>query len=360
MITITAKINLSENGGTISSLMSNAEGNNVSAKISGVLGKKAVNIGKPFILGESKLDCGYQYTDQSVPFFISRQLSLSNGNFANSYTISLQGNNISSAIIVFDKENFGHPNSIVVDGVTFYDDDPQFELVFSNTSNTHTIQISNWNKPNSPLIITSIYAGLDIDVDRKNLISFRSDIIDRSNVQYPSFGIISNSANLTFADFDEMALDLISQQILHSGIKVQVWLDNTETNTSEQVCVMETRELSYDNNNRQVQLSLKDNLEELQDINIDAINFDPQSGESRTARWFYEKLIAKTPSRYNMLLFANLDSKTQDVLESTTIQYPLLESGTLWDAWQKLCELCMLHIYVDNNGKTVCKYNDGN
>lgn len=361
MITLTARINLSENGGTINSLNSNLSGNNVSADINEVLGKRTVKIGNPFILGKSILDSGAYYA-HSLPYFMSSELSNIMGNFAQSYTITISGKNITQFVIAFDTTNRAFPNSIIVDGETIYDDDPIWEINVE-TADTHTIEISNWNKPYSPLIITSIYADINIYIDKNNLISFNSDISDRADREYPSYGIISNSASLTFTDLDEHIYDLITLQILHSGIKIDVWLNNDVSNKQEQVCLMETRELSYNNVNRQVQLSLKDNLEEWQEIYTPEIGRYLSNGEPmspKSAKWLYLNLYMETPKKHNMQLFEELDSKTQEVLENTIIEYPLLESGTLWDSWQKLCELCLLHIYVDNNGRTVVKYNSGN
>lgn len=362
MITITARINISENGGSISGLEINGEGNNISSGISSVMGKNASTRTNAFILDSSKLDSGAYLVDR-VNYFIGAQLSDEAGNFSTPYTLTINGSNISTAIIVFDKENGRHPNTVIVDGETFYDDDAQFELVFNSASDTHTVVIPNWNTPNSPLIITSIYAEIDIYIDRRNLLSFNSDIVDRADTKYPSYGIISNSANLTFSDLDEQVLDFISQKVLHSGIKVNVWLNNSDNNAQEQVCVMETRELSYDNDNRQVRVTLKDNLEEWQEINVEALNYYEADGtpkSPKTAKWLYEYLLEKTPKKFIMHKFDELSDETKSVLDNTTIKYPTLESSTLWDAWQKLCELCLLHIYVDNNGVVVCKYNNGN
>lgn len=363
MITIKARFNISDNGGSISSVTSNIDGINVSADINDIIGKKSVKIGNsnPFILNKSKLDSGATYAD-NLPYFIGRELSDSNGDFTNAYTFTISGNDISEFIIEFDKENNAYPKSINVDGETIYDDDPIWQINVI-AADTHTITINNWNKSNSPLIITNIYADIDIEIDKSNLIAFNSDIVDRANVQQPSYGVVSNSANLTFLDFNEQVIDLITQGILHSGIRVSVFLNNIDSGSSEQVCVMEIRELSYDNENRQVQVSLKDNLEDWQDMNVEAISYFLENGEARspqTAKWFYDYLYSKTPKQFNMLSLAELDKATQEVLNNTTIQYPFLESDSLWNEWDKLCALCLLHIYMDNNGVTVCKYNNGN
>lgn len=356
MITITARFNVSENGGTINSINSNILGNNVSANINDILGKRSVAIGNPFILGKSVLDSGAYYTN-SLPYFLGSQLSNYKGDFKNSYTITLNGSGITQFVIAFDTENRAFPNSILVDGETFYDDDPIWEIN-CKTADTHTIEISNWNTPYSPLIITSLYADININVDKDNLMSFNSDIIDRADINFPTYGIISNSASISFSDLDESTLDLITQQILKSNIQVKVYLNNSEAEKPEEtepICVMETRGLSYNIDNRQVQVSLKDNIEEWQEINIEGINYDPLDGNSQTAQWFYEYLYSKTPKEYDMLSFEELDEKIQDKLKNTMIMYPLLESDTLWNSWQKFCELCFLHIYVNYDGRVVVK-----
>lgn len=356
MITIKARINLSENGGTISSISSNINGNNISADLSEVLGKKSVAVGNPFILGKSKLGSGATYAD-NLPYLLSRQLSNSNGEFANPYTITVNGNNITQFIISFDTKNGAFPKKIIVDGEEVrVDDDAMWEIVVDKAS-SHTITISNWNKPNSPLIITRIYADMDIEIDRNNLLSFNSDMSDRSNIQYPTYGIVSNRADISFSDYDEQVLDLITQKLLHSGIEISVKVDNDILNEQEQVCLMYIQSLSYDSDNRRVDMSLQDRLVEWQDINVSAIYYTPTVSTPKTAEWFYRQLYNTTKSNlYDIFSFEELDSETKNVLTNTTIEYPLLESSSLWDEWTKLCELCLLHIWQDSQGKIVVKY----
>lgn len=354
MITIKASINVSSNGGTIQGISgTNLIGNNVSANIEDVLGKQSVQVGNPFVLGVSKLGEGAYYAD-NLPYFMSRQLSDSDGNFQNSYTITINGSNITAFVIAFDTNNGAFPKSITVDGETFVDDDPVWEINCEDTD-THTIVISNWNKNNSPLIITGIYADINIEVDKNNLMSFESDIMDRSNIQYPDYGIISNIARLEVADKNEQILDLINQQILNSGIKITVYIDNNTSNIKEQICEMFIQELSYNNDNRQVNISLKDNLETWQDINVEPLLYDPTNPKTEKAKYFYDYLYGITTDLgYS---FEELDTDTLNVLNNTVIEYPLLYSSNLWNEWDKLCQLCFLHIYINNMNKVVVKYN---
>lgn len=357
MITIQARINITGNSsGTITSASNSLNGNNVSSDLTAVVNKKETPLGTPFILGRSILGKGDTYTKQ-LPYYMGAQLANSAGNFTNKYTITINGTDISSAVIVFDKENERYPKSLLVDGEIYVDDDPQIEIHFPNTSNSHTIEISNWNTPNEPLIITGIYADLNIDIGLNNLISFNSTIQDRDSSDYPTYGLISNTATLNFADLDEQTKDLITQKILHSGITVTVDLVNDTANNREQICKMEIRNLSYDNNNRSVSLSLKDNLEDLQSINFEGISYTPTVSKPKTAKDIYNILYGATANlnKYDWQSYEDLDQDVKDRLNSITIRYPAMESSNLWDSWNKLCQLCLLHIYIDNDNKVMVK-----
>ena len=149
---------------------------------------------------------------------------------------------------------------------------------------------------------------------------------------------------------------------MQSGLSCVIQLNNTLVkNASEVVGVFETDEWDYNNDNRTVSVSLKDDLVEWQEINVEAINYNPKTAEHKQFKWFYEKLLEITNKyEYDMLRYYELDPTTRQVLENSYIKYPLLESDTLWAQWTKLCEACQLHIYKNSQGKIVCKYNGGN
>jgi hypothetical protein len=110
-----------------------------------------------------------------------------------------------------------------------------------------------------------------------------------------------------------------------------------------------------------VSVSLKDEIERWQEINISAISYDPRVIEHKPFELLYENLYNQTINNgYNMYSIDQLDRKTKAILKNTYIQYPLLESGSLWQQWNKLCQVCQLHIYQNNDGIVVCKYNGGN
>lgn len=378
MITLTAKINLLSGDNSALSLGStDLSGNNISSKLSDIVGVKRKG-GNPFILGVSKLGDGSTLSD-GEDYFIGDQLSDDSGNFSIEYVFSISnknGENITSLTFAFDIINGRHPKNIYIDGKEYVDDDAIFTVANLENSTTHIIRIENWNTPNCPLVITGIYAEVSIEIDRRNLISISRSIFDRSDLKLPNWGIISNTGKIEFNDTNGEIRDYADQLLLESGLKCEIFLNNTLANAQERIGLFETGKWDYDNDNRFVSVSLKDYLEEWQEINVPLVEYDPRNPESKPFSWFYEylwKLTSNRPSyvnekgetiiskgNYNMLSIVDLDYKTRNILTTTYIQYPLLESGSLWQQWTKLCQVCQLHIYKDNNGVVVCRYNGGN
>lgn len=364
MITLTAKINLLRGDDKALSLGSNnLSGNNISSVIGNVIGTKKES-SNPFIIGASKIGDGSVLSD-NVDYFIGNQLSNETGLFEKSYSITIKDNSVTltSLTITFDTFNNRHPNSIFIDDNEYVDDDPIFTVTNLAPKETHRIVIENWNTPNYPLVITGIYAEIIIEIDRRNMISIESSIFDRSDLKLPSFGIISNTGNIEFNDLDGEIRDYAEQLLLQSGLSCQIKLNNTLVEgASETIGLFETDQWNYDNDSRVVSVSIKDDLEEWQEINVAEINYDPRNTESKPFSWLYKHLweITTANNNYNMFSFDKLDSNTKAVLNNTYVQYPLLESGSLWQQWTKLCQACQLHIYKNNDGVVVCRYNGGN
>ena len=105
---------------------------------------------------------------------------------------------------------------------------------------------------------------------------------------------------------------------------------------------------------------MKDDLEEWQNINVEEISYDPRDLTHRNLERFYGELYNKTPSKYKMKQFSELDDKTKDILSNTWVIYPLLEAGSLWRQWDKLCQVAQAHIKKEDDGTTSFTYNGGN
>lgn len=200
----------------------------------------------------------------------------------------------------------------------------------------------------------------DIEIDKRNLISCNISIFDRGDMVFPSFGIISNGGEVEFIDIDGQVLKYSEALMLTKDLYMTFYLVNTITERRKEIGTYNTAVWDYDPDNKTVRVSLKDLLEDWQNINVESVSYDAKNSKTKTFRWFYEYLHDKTPTQYRMLSFSSLDDKTKSILENCEIQYPLLYSGSLWAQWTKLCEACQLHIYINNEGQTVCRYNGGN
>ena len=352
MITLTAKISpKSTNSSQISNLSASGSKNNVSAEIGDVLGKKTTQ-DNPFIIGASSLGDGATFLGKSRSYI----------SFASNIIITIKGNVSNGLVIVFDTLNNRHPKNIYINSKTYLVDSAVFK-VEGLPQTTNYIRIPNWNTPNYPKVISGIYLPQeDIYINLSNIISLNGNINYRSDNKLPSYGILSNSGKLEANDNDNSVLELAEKQELTSDMDIVVELNNTLAKISVDVGHFKTKEWEYDNDNRSFSVSLKDDLVEWQDIQVKGINFDPRNPyavlPNGTMADLYKWLHSteRTPQKYEMLSFEELDAKTQEILNSTSTKYPLLEDGTLWEQWTKLCEVCGLYIYKNNNGKTVCSY----
>ena len=365
MITLTAKINfLPAISEATLHLISAFEGNNISSDIESVFESKK-SAKSPFIIGASKLGDSSTFSEK-VDYFIGKTFSDKNGNFANSYEFMLRGglSSISHITIAFDTVNNRHPKSIIINGVEYADDDAIFTIPLPYSIN-QTVTISNWNTPNSPLVISGIYTEVTINIDKHNMVILNRSLFDRPNTKLPEYGIISNSGSVDFKDLNGEIQDYLINSSKIKNLDIEITLKNTLNKKSEKVGLFKTRNWNYDSDNRSVSVSLKDDLEEWQDISVGGLDYDPRNSYQYIAdgkmsslyKWLQQPAI--TPTKYQMLPFNELDNQTQSILENTVLQYPMLKNGSLWEQWRKLCEVCGLYIYKNNQGKTTCSYNLG-
>ena len=355
MITLSAYVDVTlGKAGTITSATSTITGNNVSTNITNVVGDKVYG-NNIFLLDVSPLDNGGTYSANEEGYYIGSELADENGEFANPYQITLNGSKIKTFTLVFDTYNNQHPTTITVDGKEYEDDDNVF-TVSVDSADTHTIVISNWNTPNNPLRIYGIYLELGIEVNKQNMDSLSLNLTDRSDYKYPQWGIISNTCDIEFKDLNGEILDYIEQDLLVQGLSFKVYINNTLTGITQQIGEYYADQWDYDNDNRVVKVSLKDDLEEWQDLSISPLEYFPNFSKEKSLKEIYEYLYTQTPEKYKMLSFDSLSAILKSRLRSTYIVYPKIDGTSLWAAWNMFCEIARTHIYKDFNGNTICAY----
>lgn len=353
--------NLVRSGDFTSAVITNSK-NNISANIDEVLGKRSDG-GRPFLLGVSKLD-GKSRFSSGEDYYIGNVVASNNNLFPIPYTITVYGYGITSMTIVFDSYNNRRPvNAVNIDNGPVIVSSPIVTISGLDGSEAyHTIDVRTWNTPNYPLVIEGIYSDIVSDITYSRLTKLDYKIESRGDIGLPSYGIISNRGNISFVDIDDEYLLYAESGLLKFGADVDVILTDTLSKKSEVQASAITSEWSYDNDNKQISATLKDNLEEWQNITIEGINFDPRNPNMVLTNGTMADLYVwlqkpeNTPSKYNMLTFEELDERTKEILTKTEIDYPVLKSDTLWNQWTKLCNVCALYIYRNKFNRVTCSY----
>lgn len=350
MITIKATIDIL-NGNNDGLTVDDVENNPNSFTLQKTIGSTQKG-GNPLLLGRTLLGTN-PTLNSSIPFFIS-------GTEEKDLAFNLHASSeIDNITIRFDTYNNNYPTEIeihlpyAVSPITYHNDDAIFTVKFDKKySGDYYFHFYNWNSDDTLFRIESISVGLKIDIDKKNMLSYNGIIQKKADEKFPSWGIVSTTGNISFNDTNGEIGDYADDNILIQDLNVNVELFNTLNKKSSKIGSFKTDTWNYENNSREVSVSLKDDLTEWQDIFIEGISYDPRKAESVTAKEIYDYLVGETPAKYNMMSYAELDTITQEILTNTVIPYKLLYDGNLWEQWTKLCEICACHIFKIGNGKT--------
>jgi hypothetical protein len=353
MITLTARIKLIA-GNEIQAINdSKIRYGNLSSSINNVTNKK-VSAQHPFLVNASKLNDGSVLMD-SVNGFIG----MSDNSYSNMSLAIYTATELSNITIVFNPY-FKHP-AFTVDGIYHTDDDNIYTIsLVPNLSHFIRFEDSYQEAGDDllPIYIEGIYTDITIKIDATNLLGITDTTYERADLSLPSYGIISNSGMIRFNDLDGEIGDYIEARLLKKGVDVEIYLTDTLTKKSDMVGKKVTSKWDYNNNTREVSVTIKDRLEEWQDISVDGINYDPRQPDAWAMEQYYQYLYERTPAKYNMLPLSELDDATINALQ-VLVPYPVLDTASLWAQWNKLCVAARCHIY-DDNGTTVFKYNGGN
>lgn len=198
-----------------------------------------------------------------------------------------------------------------------------------------------------------------IILDYSRITSINVSIFDRSDLSKPSYGIISNSGNMEFNDYDSKFLEFAHNGLLTADLPVRFFLTNTKTKKQKKIAEFETVSWDYDSDNKVASVSLTDGLEKCQNIWIKGIRYDPLSHYTIPMSNLYQELRRNAPSAYKLIPYDQLDAKTRYILNFTYIDFKILKDGNLWEQYRKMCEVCGLYIYKNAEGKIVCTYTDG-
>lgn len=150
----------------------------------------------------------------------------------------------------------------------------------------------------------------------------------------PTYGIIGRTGKLKLIDYK----DLLYNKILNREYPIEI---NIYQNGVLFARFISTKKYAYNIYTKEITIEASSNITNWQNINVTKteISYDV------TAYDILVWLISK--QTITSLDTVNLPSDTKAHLESITVPYFYLETGTLWEQFQKLCDLAQLRIYQD-------------
>ena len=205
--------------------------------------------------------------------------------------------------------------------------------------------------------------GTEINLGKQNLINMNTNLSDRSDIILPSWGVISNGGTITFIDYDGSIKVLAQALKLTTKTIINVYLENTLNKAKMQIGEYFAESCYYDNNNKEVTVTVTDGLQKMQDVTIKPFVYDITREEyTMTATELYECLCEQaTKNGFDIVHTTDLffDNSTLEHLNKIVVSTPYIESTNLWRALDDFAIAFQLHIYRNRKGVIVCVYNGG-
>lgn len=326
------------------------------------------NVGAtPFLLSHSKLGGGHTFAPNKVDYSIVSIYSISGTGVYDVYIICAAP--AQGLTIAFDTYNNRYPAktsfgntaaSIYINGKYFNIDSAityfPVETKTGSVGEYENVQLYDISVSGGmddvgskngkyPTIISGINIGVRYAVDKINMVDMDISQSDRPTNNKPIFGVISGTASLKVKDDGGELLGYVQNKTIGRNSPVEFIIKNSTANKQQSVAKMLISDLKYDVNNFNIDLELSDGLLELQETESNEIKM---STTPITAKAVFERLKAYV-TKYEFAITANAET----IMSSTTIKYPFLEQSKVWAAFDKLCNLCGLYMYMGADGKIV-------
>lgn len=329
------------------------------------------NVGAtPFLLSHSKLGGGHTFAPNKVDYPILSVYFISGNGVPDVYDVYIicaapaQG-----LTIAFDtynnrypaKTRFGNTTASIYINGKYFDIDSAItyfpvetktgsvgeykDVPLYNISVSAGMDDAGSKNGKYPTIISGINIGVRYAVDKINMVDMDISQSDRPTNNKPIFGVMSGTASLKVKDDGGELLGYVQNKTIGRNSPVEFIIKNSTANKQQSVAKMLISDLKYDVNNFNIDLELSDGLLELQETESNEIKM---STTPMTAKAVFERLKAYV-TKYEFAVTANAET----IMSSTTIKYPFLEQSKVWAAFDKLCNLCGLYMYMGADGKIV-------
>ena len=276
-------------------------------------------------------------------------------------TLAFFGQNIDSIIIYGDKNANQFPTKAYLDSNStdfIYSDDLVWAIRFDNPSKTHTITFLEWNRGNYNACITYVAVlknELELDTPYLKNIEVLSQI--NSQPQEVYFGVVPNSATIEVLDRDGELYDYVRDGIIeNSNLKVDVLIGSNKV----QECL--TIDTDYDINQSLLTFETTNSLSDWDKIQFYGLKYENARKTLLEILYIVLSKIGYTTNEVDNMLtdkiyFSNISTgnrqygNIKDYLSSIVVEVPYMESSTIREAIDKICEVAQLNVYQNDNGE---------
>lgn len=309
---------------------------------------------KPFIVGSSVLGTEYTYASDfkgilancgsgTTLYDISDTSKgyLVNNNTSSTYSIVINGSDIQYLKLVFDKVDNQYATVMRINGTMYFNDSAEYELPSVDADNI-TIEILAWNKPLMPIRVAQISMQVDIVWDKDNglMEMTRGNQATANNIT-PSYQLLSQYGSLVVQDPYEEVVNLIKNKTIVKNITINMYKDDTVVGS-----YVLNREWAYDIYTKELRLALEDDIIKWQGINIKKTELS--YNVTGYDVFLYLKNLSGNYTFY-------ISSEDTEFIKSIKVPYFYLEEASLWQQWNKFCNLCQCQMYQDTIGRIVIK-----
>lgn len=151
------------------------------------------------------------------------------GEYSITLTLTASSGTFDKIVLVGDKEANQFPTQAILDGEIIYSDDSYWVIDLGDQSQSHTIQITKWNRPNYNACLNIIKIMLQyLDIDKSNglkSVEFLSQLIP--NEKEISFGVCPSSGSAEIIDIDGEIYDLVNDGVIQkANVPIELYINN--------------------------------------------------------------------------------------------------------------------------------------
>lgn len=184
-------------------------------------------------------------------------------------------------------------------------------------------------------------------IDKRSMLSLDCNHMSVPEVDKPSFGLVSNSGNISFVDYNKSFLGYAMLGLLNQSNTCKVYLKNTVSKTTRLMGIFYAQKWSYDANNKQVSVSLTDGLERMQNILMEEYSMDIPKGSKRSIETILDDFVELVEKNG----FAIKKDYSDAEFSKFLTLYPSVSQGNLWQQYSKVLAATGLNGYIERYGE---------